>query len=454
MKEHKNPKVMSEGLLWMVTAVEDFGISHIKLKDVIDFCKDTGLQSSVAATRNSTIKLIGILHKFVGPDIKGFLADVKPALLSTLDAEYDKNPYEGPVAAPKKIIKAIDSASLSGGTGSDGLPREDISGKITSNLIKNLGCADWKVRLESIESVNKILEEANKRIQPTGTVELFGALRARLFDSNKNLVMTTLTTIGNVASAMGSPVEKSSKGILSDVLKCLGDNKKLMRESTIKALDSWVSVVQLDKMVPYIASALSDVKLGADGRKDLLDWLTRQLTKLSDQPDLNQLLKPTASALLDKSADVRKAAEACISELIRACGQEMVTKGLKDLQGPVLSAVLERSAGALQEISESSRSTTSSVGSRAGSKIGKPSLNVSGDRPSSRNGQRTTGSKPAQVKVSKQAAAVAAQDLAVQGQALFNLKDSNKEERVRLIPRKHKFEEPRLSKFKKLRMML
>jgi hypothetical protein len=27
-------------------------------------------------------------------DIKGFLADVKPALLSALDAEYDKNPFE------------------------------------------------------------------------------------------------------------------------------------------------------------------------------------------------------------------------------------------------------------------------------------------------------------------------------------------------------------------------
>lgn len=32
MKEHKNPKVLSEGLLWMVSAVDDFGISHIKLK--------------------------------------------------------------------------------------------------------------------------------------------------------------------------------------------------------------------------------------------------------------------------------------------------------------------------------------------------------------------------------------------------------------------------------------
>lgn len=32
MKEHKNPKVLSEGVLWMVTAVEDFGVSHLKLK--------------------------------------------------------------------------------------------------------------------------------------------------------------------------------------------------------------------------------------------------------------------------------------------------------------------------------------------------------------------------------------------------------------------------------------
>jgi cytoskeleton-associated protein 5 len=32
MKEHKNPKVLCEGLSWMVTAVEDFGISHLPLK--------------------------------------------------------------------------------------------------------------------------------------------------------------------------------------------------------------------------------------------------------------------------------------------------------------------------------------------------------------------------------------------------------------------------------------
>lgn len=41
--------------------------------------------------------------------------------------------------------------------------------------------------------------------------ELFGGLRGRLYDSNKNLVMATLITLGAVASAMGPAVEKSSK---------------------------------------------------------------------------------------------------------------------------------------------------------------------------------------------------------------------------------------------------
>ena len=42
-------------------------------------------------------------------------------------------------------------------------------------------------------------------------MELFGGLRGRLYDSNKNLVAATLTAIGNVAAAMGAPVEKASK---------------------------------------------------------------------------------------------------------------------------------------------------------------------------------------------------------------------------------------------------
>ncbi|KAH7654180.1 cytoskeleton-associated protein 5 [Dioscorea alata] len=432
MKEHKNPKVLSEGILWMVSAVEDFGVSHLKLKDLIDFCKDIGLQSSVAATRNSTIKLIGVLHKFVGPDIKGFLTDVKPALLSALDAEYEKNPFEGAAAAPKKTVRASDSASSIGAGGADGLPREDISAKITPNLLKNLGSPDWKVRLESIDMVNKILEEAHKRIQPSGTGELFVALRGRLCDSNKNLVMATLATIGGIAYAMGSPVEKASKGVLSDVLKCLGDNKKHMRECTLNTLDSWIAAVQLDKMVPYVTVALAEPKIGAEGRKDLFDWLSKHLSKINDLPDAIHLLKPTASALTDKSAEVRKAAEAFIGEILRVCSPDAVS----------LDIILERfrPSGLVHESLDGPKVISSSLASKSSSKIGKPGLNGG---IGAKHGNKALSSRGAPVRASKSDSVFSVQDLAVQSQALFNVKDSNKEDRERLVIRRLKFEEVR-----------
>ncbi|KAK1600989.1 hypothetical protein QYE76_007667 [Lolium multiflorum] len=451
MKEHKNPKVLSEGILWMVSAVEDFGISNLKLKDIIDFCKDTGLQSSAAATRNATIKLIGVLHKFVGPDIKGFLSDVKPALLSALDAEYEKNPFEGAAAPPKRTVRALDTVSSSSGASSDGLPREDISSKITPTLLKNLGSPDWKVRLESIEAVNKIVEEAHKRIQPTGTADLFTALRGRLNDSNKNLVMATLSTIGGLASAMGPSVEKSSKGILADVLKCIGDNKKHMRECTLTALDSWVAAAQLDKMVPYITVALGDQKCGSEGRKDLFDWLSKHVSKLSDPAESLPLLKPSASSLMDKSSEVRKAAETFMNEILKICGQAVVAKNLRDLPSPTMAIVAERLklSNVHEGFSDSVKMVTTSMSlpSKGGLKNTKHGPNDRGSNVGKAASQRGV---PARASVTM----ISSQD-SLQSQALFNIKDSNKEDRERrVLVRKFKFEEPRREQIDELKVDL
>ncbi|KAI5081631.1 hypothetical protein GOP47_0001374 [Adiantum capillus-veneris] len=454
MKEHKNPKVLSEGILWMVTAVEDFGISHVKLKDVIDFAKDVGLQSSVAATRTAAIKLLGLLHKFVGPDLKAFVSDVKPALQSALDAEYEKNPFEGATLAPKRAIRAVDAGESSGAVGADGLPREDISPKLTPSLIKNLSSPDWKTRQESIEAINKIIEEANKRIQPTGTGEMFASLKGRLCDSNKNLVMMTLTTLGNLACAMGPSIDKSSKGILTEILKCLGDNKKLMRETVIKTLDAWMGVLQFEKLVPYVVPALIDAKICADGRKELIEWVTRQLGKCTDQAELVQMIKPMALSLQDKSSEVRKAAELCLMDLIKTCGPDQAGRAIKDLHGTALAMVqpmLDRQRSS--DFVDSVNVNKGNLGKMGGTRHVKSTATGSGDRPASRSGggiPRATAAKGNPVKISKQAAAVAAQDAAVQGQALFNLKDSNKEERERSISRKLKFEEPRLEQVQEI----
>ncbi|XLU34959.1 hypothetical protein S245_071025, partial [Arachis hypogaea] len=49
--------------------------------------------------------------------------------------------------------------------------------------------------------------------------------------------------------------------------------------------------------VPYITIALMDSKLGAEGRKDLFDWLSRQLSVQSSFAKAAQLLKPASAAM-------------------------------------------------------------------------------------------------------------------------------------------------------------
>ena len=53
--------------------------------------------------------------------------------------------WQGPASAPKRAIRAVDVGAPSGGT--DGLPREDISGKLTATLLKNLSSPDWKASI-------------------------------------------------------------------------------------------------------------------------------------------------------------------------------------------------------------------------------------------------------------------------------------------------------------------
>lgn len=52
---------------------------------------------------------------------------------------------QGISAVPKKTVKISDAASSLAAGALDGLPREDISEKVTPSLLKGLECSDWKV---------------------------------------------------------------------------------------------------------------------------------------------------------------------------------------------------------------------------------------------------------------------------------------------------------------------
>ena len=227
---HKNPKVTTESLLWCAGAVEEFTVAVVDVSFVIAWCKQS-LAMSNPACKSAAGKVLGAMHAGLGPGLKDFLGDLKDSQLKTLEAEFARNPYVGPAMVGTRKVRADGTEGASVAAAADGgLPRADISGKITEKMIKEMGDPSWKVRAAALDAVNEILDESAKRIGPN-TGDLMPSLAKRFSDANRNIAANALATVGAVASAMGAPVgeRRHGHGLVPEIVKQFGDSKASVR---------------------------------------------------------------------------------------------------------------------------------------------------------------------------------------------------------------------------------
>ncbi|ORY05948.1 ARM repeat-containing protein [Basidiobolus meristosporus CBS 931.73] len=349
-KKAKSPKVLADSLIWVKETLLEFGIAGLDVRELIEFLK-TALGSSNAAVRNNSVSVLGCLHMYVGPDIRSFVQELSSTQLSTIDAEFAKVAGQTPPEPVKglALLETVAAApsSKGGATKSvdlldDLFPRVDISSQMNSKLLKLLEDGNWKVRKEGLDEIQKILEAANKRIKPT-VGDLPGALKGRLGDSNKNLVILTLEILSTMAVAMGQPFEKPCRIVLPSVLGCLSDNKAHVRAAAINALEKFNESCTLTPMIPAIGTIL--VPDSPVLRKDLLNWLSDKLTALESEgvelSDLSSLVRPIFQCLQDRSADVRKHAQSVLTILIKNVGYSSVRDQCSTaLKGSSLQTVL------------------------------------------------------------------------------------------------------------------
>ncbi|KAI7998050.1 Protein MOR1 [Camellia lanceoleosa] len=144
-----------------------------------------------------------------------------------------------------------------------------------------------------------------------------GNLAPVLLHWNDLSALSALLEVGSWSGSTVAPLECMLQIVVTAPMSTI--NAIAVEAYKKYILVSLIHLGQVQQQVPYITTTLMDVKLGMEGRKDLFDWLSRQLSGLSNFPDAVNLLKPTAFAM-DKSADVRKAAEVCIGEIFRVCG--------------------------------------------------------------------------------------------------------------------------------------
>lgn len=94
--------MLSESLNWIASAVADFGLTQLNVKQLLDWSKEA-LASSTPAIRAAATQLLAAMHRQLGPGLADMLReDVKPALMSALEVEFAKNPKQDvSLAAPR-----------------------------------------------------------------------------------------------------------------------------------------------------------------------------------------------------------------------------------------------------------------------------------------------------------------------------------------------------------------
>jgi hypothetical protein len=94
-------QVLTEALNWLSGAVTAFLLPAFSVPSLLSWAKD-GCGNANAGTRTASVALLGTLHAFLGPALGDMVRqDVKPALMATLEAEFERQPQRGDWAATR-----------------------------------------------------------------------------------------------------------------------------------------------------------------------------------------------------------------------------------------------------------------------------------------------------------------------------------------------------------------
>ncbi|XP_006896776.1 PREDICTED: cytoskeleton-associated protein 5 isoform X2 [Elephantulus edwardii] len=376
----KNPKNQSETLNWLSNAIKEFGFSGLNVKAFISNVK-TALAATNPAVRTSAITLLGVMYLYVGPSLRMFFEDEKPALLSQIDAEFEKMQGQSPPAPTRGISKHSTSTADEGEDAEepdeggndvvDFLPRAEISDKITSELVSKISDKNWKIRKEGLDEVASIINEA-KFIQPN-IGELPAALKGRLNDSNKILVQQTLNILQQLAVAMGPNIKQHVKNLGIPIITVLGDSKNNVRAAALATVNAWAEQTGMKEWLEGEDLSEELKKENPFLRQELLGWLAEKLPTLRSTPsDLILCVPHLYSCLEDRNGDVRKKAQDALPFFMMHLGYEKMAKAtgkLKPTSKDQVLAMLEKAKANMPAKPAPAKAASKPVGGSAPAKF-------------------------------------------------------------------------------------
>ena len=352
--KHKSQKVQCEGLIWLATALEEFGL-RIKILTFIGYMK-TGLGSTSPTIKSASMKLLSSFAVFFAAQkdaFKDMLGELNPNIVAKVDKEI-KAATENPPPKPTRNLKPVksdgeDESESTNDENSVGvslenmIPRVDISDNFKGELMANLSDKkDWKLRNEALQEILGILKQ-NPCITPN-LGELPAGLKARLCDTNKNLVVVTLNILASLPAKLGGGLTKIVRTLLPAIFTVLSDAKPNVREAGMSTLNSWYESLKISSFFDY-EMVLTALKTDNPNlRADLMGWINDKIkdapTKALPRQELLAILPSIGSALEDRTAPVREKAKTLLLTMVECLGKDPVIKASAKAPGQTIKQIL------------------------------------------------------------------------------------------------------------------
>ena len=382
---HRNPKVLGGVMDWLTQALNAFGMK-IAAKPHLAFAREVFASRAPVVIKNTAATFCGALRIHGGASIVRICEAELSDHMTAVSAQFAK--VDGDTAPEAtRFYKAEKQESQSGGAADededdavdgageqakeaeaaeDNVDRVDLMASLDNEVVTNLGDKGWKVRAQALEDIATALKRA-AFITPT-LGGLPPALLARLKDSNKNLVTTTLVLIGNIAAAMGRGIKRfATDSFIAGIYETLADNKESVRNAGLKAMDSIYESIGLGPFVDadMVGPALRSGK--PNEQTSLLVWINKCLEGMGDSKcgNLKGLVKSLFVCLEDRSKDVRKAASDILPHMVTHIGHDKMKKAASQLKGAaqtmVMDAIKDTATSASAPVKKAAASTTATA---------------------------------------------------------------------------------------------
>ena len=322
ISKKNNAKLLIEYATFFGKLIEEYDVNDLPNKDIIDFCKILANNSN-PQVRTSAISLLCILYKYLGKDVKTLTRDIKESTLKLIDAELDKVTVIDPKETLNKKKKAASvmenednkSGNNSKNANKDLIPPQDISKKITPDIIKLLNSGKWSERKQGCETIEKILTSANMRILPNGLNTLMTTIKKKLSDSNKNFVKMLIALLSKLIESMKAGFKQWAKPIALVLIPNLADKNQLMRNECQNCFDKWVEYTGFDSLVIHFPKFLSNDNV--ETRIEIMNFFMKHKDRFKNSKSLAEsvykdMMNPLLICLQDRSSNVRNLSEEII----------------------------------------------------------------------------------------------------------------------------------------------